>query len=245
MSKPELPRTTVRTGKPSANGRAAERHPCRLKAQWRCLGSQEENLHTAEVSDISHNGVAMIVNSRLERGHVLLVTLEGVPERLARPFLVRVRRATTRPGGSCSIGCTWVTKLDPEAVEALRESASSPQPVRTSEPPSPPSSGTDVPDRRPSPRRRGASVAVMVVRLNDPSEKIEGWVLDRSLGGLGLSMPRPFHTGTILELCPTHAPPGVRWVRARVKHCAPLGKRWRLGCQYIGTPTSEMLLLFG
>ena len=244
MSKPEVSGTTARTGTPPTNGRAVERHPCRLKAQWRRLGSQEDRLDTAEVSDISQNGLALVVNTCLERGNVLLVTLEGVPEQLARPMLVRARRVTARPGGGWMVGCTWVTKLDKEALQALREPVSSPQ-EGGAEPSSAPSNRSGLPDRRPSPRRRGASVAVLIVRPNDPSERVEGWVLDRSLGGLGLSVSRPFLAGTVLEICPTHPPSGLRWVRVRVKYCSPLGKQWRLGCQFVGAPSSEMLLLFG
>jgi hypothetical protein len=244
MSKPDIPRRAARTGAPPANRRQVDRHPCHLKAQWRCLGSEEDNLHTAEVQDISHHGVGLIVNDRLERGNVLHVTLQGVPERLARPFLVRVRRVRAHPGGSWMIGCTWVTKLDREALQALRESARPPQPGR-GELSSAPSPGSRLVNRRSSPRRQGASVAVLIFRPNDPSEKIAGCVLGRSLGGLSLSTSRPFLAGTVLQLYPTHASPGLCCVRVRVKHCSPLGKEWRLGCQFMGTATSEDLLLFG
>lgn len=244
MSKPDSPRLAAPTGTPQANLREVDRHPCHLKALWRCLGSPEDKLHTAEVQDISHHGVGLIVNGSLERGNVLLVTLQGAPERLALPLLVRVRRVSAHPGGSSMIGCTWVTKLDREALQALRESARPPQPGKYT-PTSVPSQESRVVNRRSSPRRQGASVAVQISRPNGPSETITGCVLDRSLGGLSLSVSRPFLAGTILQLRPTHASQGLCCVRVRVKHCSPLGKQWRLGCQFIETPSSEALLLLG
>jgi hypothetical protein len=244
MSKPDMHRLAARTGTPPANRREVDRHPCPLKALWRCLGSQEDNLHTAEVQDISHRSVGLVVTGRLERGHVLVVTLQGVPERLARPFLVRVRRVTAHPGDSWMIGCTWVTKLDREALQALRESARSPQPGG-GELSSTLSQGSSHLERRSLPRRQGASVAVLIFRLSDPAEKIAGCVLGRSLGGLSLSVSRPFLAGTVLQLRPTCDSQGVCSVRVRVKHCSQLGKQWRLGCQFMGTPTAAELLQFG
>ena len=244
MSKPDITRLAASAGTPSANRREVDRHPCHLKAQWRCLGSQEDDLHTAEVQDLSHHGVRLVVNGCLERGNVLLVTLQGVPERLARPLVVRVRRVTAHPGGGWIIGCTWVTKLDREALRALREPTNPPQ-LGGDELASTPSQGSSVVNRRSSLRRQRASVAVLICRPNDPSERIPGWVLDRSQGGLSLSVSRPFLAGTVLQLRPTHASPRSCSVRVRVKHCSPLEKQWRLGCQFMGTPTSEELLLFG
>jgi hypothetical protein len=239
-----MPRLAARTGTPAANRRELDRHPCHLKAQWRCLGSEEDNLHTADVQDISHHGVGLVVNGCLQRGNVLRVTLHGVPERLARPLLVRVRRVTAHPGGSWMIGCTWVTKLDQEALQALREAARPPQPGG-GELSSALCRGSSLVNRRSSPRRQGASVAVLICRLSDPSEKMAGWVLGRSLGGLSLSVSRPFLAGSVLQLRPSHASPGLCSVRVQVKHCSPHGKQWRLGCQFLGKPTSEELLLFG
>lgn len=244
MSKPDIPRLATRIGTPQANLREVDRHPCHLKAQWRCLGSQEDNLHTAVVQDISLHGVGLIVTGCLERGNILVVTLQGVPERLARPFLVRVRRVSAHAGGSWMIGCTWVTKLDREALEALRESAC-PQQRGGGKLSSASSQGSSVLNRRSSPRRQGASVAVLISRPNGPSEKMTGCVLDRSLGGLSLSVSRPFLAGTILQLRPSHASQGLCCVRVQVKHCSPLRKQWRLGCQFMETPTAEALLLLG
>jgi hypothetical protein len=33
-------------------------------------------------------------------------------------------------------------------------------------------------------------------------------------------------------------------VRVQVTNCSPVGRRWRLGCQFLGAPSPEVLLLF-
>src|SRR5438067_13902101 len=98
-------------------------------------------------------------------------------------------------------------------------------------------------ERRTSPRRAGASVTVCIA--GPLVGAFEANVLDRSIQGLGLSAPRPVARGTLLRVRPTHAPTHTPWVQVRVKNCQKRGLRWMLGCQFLQTPSWDVLLLFG
>jgi hypothetical protein len=244
--KPNTPLPADRAGTPFArNRRAAERHPCNLVAWWRRLGSPEDDLCAAGVWDITRNGVGLVIASRMQRGDVLLVTLQDPCGRFSQPLLVRVRRATAQPAGDWAAGCTFVTELGEGQLRALLGPASPPEPG----PECKPSPGLLRPngreERRSTPRRRGVHVPVLFVRPHNPAEVFEGEVLDRSGGGLNLSAPHPFSPGALLQLCPAPAPEGLPWVPVQIRHCSPEGRRWRLGCQFLGAPPTDVLLLFG
>jgi hypothetical protein len=236
-------RPADRTGAPSAgNRRAAERHLCNLVAWWRRLGSSADELCAAGAWDISRNGVGLVVASRLQRGDVLLVTLQDLRGRFSQPLLARVRRTTAQPTGDWAAGCTFVLERGEGQLRALLEPAMSPEP-------GPEGTGLLRPngskERRSTPRRRGVRAPVLFVRPQNPGEVFEGEVLDRSSGGLNLSVPQPFSPGALLQLCLAPAPEGLRWVPVQVRHCSPEGRRWRLGCQFLGALPTDLPLLFG
>jgi hypothetical protein len=246
MLKLNTSRPADRVATPAArNRRKAERHPCNLVAWWRRLASPAEELCTAGVWDISYEGVGLATASQLQCGDVLLVMLQDRRGRFSPPLLARVRRVTTQPDGGWATGCTFVTKLGEGQLGALLKFSSLPKPV----PGCKPSPGLLRPnhdrERRSAPRRWGGRVAVLLARPQDPAEVFEGEVLDRSQGGLNLSVPRPFSPGAVLQVFPAQAPEGLRWVPVQVRHCSPEGRRWRLGCQFLGALPSEILLLFG
>src|SRR5262249_40796987 len=100
-------------------------------------------------------------------------------------------------------------------------------------------------ERRTATSVRGGGVPIRVLRPQDPAEVYEAVVLDRPPGGLSVSAPRPFLPGAALQVCPARAPEGLGWVGVEVTSCSPEGWRWRLGCQFLGAPPPEVLLLFG
>jgi hypothetical protein len=71
-----------------------------------------------KVWDLSRRGLGLVVDVCLQRGDILGVVLEGLPERL-----VRVRRTTAQPGDSWLAGCMFITELGKEELQAVLASA--------------------------------------------------------------------------------------------------------------------------
>jgi len=100
-------------------------------------------------------------------------------------------------------------------------------------------------EKRTALRRKGPSVEVQVCdeHLSRPPET--GWVLDRSLGGLGLHVEREVPVGTVLKVRPCNAPPVAPWVEVEVRSCKTEGGILQLGCAFRKTPPYSVLLLLG
>jgi hypothetical protein len=108
--------------------------------------------------------------------------------------------------------------------------------------PSPPSAPTD---RRTSHRREGTDVEVLISDAEVKTTPVQGWVIDRSLGGVCLRAPTSFPVGAILSLRPCSAPSVAPWVQVEVKSCRQMVDAWEVGCQFLRTPPYSVLLLFG
>jgi hypothetical protein len=94
-------------------------------------------------------------------------------------------------------------------------------------------------------RRVGHAVGI---ELTDPEGKEapqQGWVEDRSLGGLSLLTPRPAAVGAVGSVRPCNAPRATPLVAVEVLTCVAQGSEWRLGCRYVKTPSYAVLLQFG
>jgi hypothetical protein len=93
-------------------------------------------------------------------------------------------------------------------------------------------------------RRTGNAVRVVV---RDGSHRpYEGFVIDRSAGGLCLTLGRHLAAGAALEVRAAAAPEGSPWVGAVVVHSAKLGAGvWRVGCHFTTPPPGAVLHLFG
>jgi hypothetical protein len=100
-------------------------------------------------------------------------------------------------------------------------------------------------DRRASHRRQGGSVLVDITDGEHQTESTQGWVMDRSLGGLGIEVAAPQPTGALLLIRPASATALVPWTQVEVRGCRREGDRWQLGCQFVRTPPYSILLLFG
>src|SRR5205807_1624549 len=99
-------------------------------------------------------------------------------------------------------------------------------------------------ERRSSLRRPGNPVAVLVASAQASTQPWEGWVIDRSRGGLRLAVPKPMAVGTLLKVRTTHDPECAPWVQLRVQRCRPRDGVWVLGCQFVQLPPINVLLLF-
>jgi hypothetical protein len=100
-------------------------------------------------------------------------------------------------------------------------------------------------ERRREPRHGGNPVPVLVREDEAAAEPYSAVVIDRSAGGLGLSLDRPLARGTLLRLRPTEAPDATPWVAVEVRNCWPDGPYWEVGCCFREAPAEDVLKLFG
>jgi CheY-like chemotaxis protein len=82
-------------------------------------------------------------------------------------------------------------------------------------------------ERRRWARRSGEPFKVVV------REEVEGWVKDRSQGGLGMWSDRPVAVDAVLYVRPAGAPETAPWVRVQVTHCRPQKDGWAVGCRFV------------
>jgi hypothetical protein len=97
-------------------------------------------------------------------------------------------------------------------------------------------------ERREGLRRQGVPVPVRV----DAPGSAGAVVIDRSTGGLCLSLDRAVPAGRVLRVRAENAPADSPWVAVEVRHCRPAeGRRWHLGCRFVERPPWNVLLMFG
>jgi len=100
-------------------------------------------------------------------------------------------------------------------------------------------------ERRGALRRGGNPVAILISDADARAEPSHGWVVDRSTGGLCLSVPEAVAEGSVLSVRTSNAPTTVPWVQIEVKNCRLVGKEYELGCRFVRTPPWSVMLLFG
>ncbi len=100
-------------------------------------------------------------------------------------------------------------------------------------------------DRRQALRRGGNPVPVFITDAEAEAKPVRAYVLDRSTGGLCLSVPEAIEPGTVLSVRAVNAPPATPWVKIEVRNCRPVGNEFELGCKFLITPPWSILLLFG
>jgi hypothetical protein len=68
--------------------------------------------------------------------------------------------------------------------------------------------------------------------------------MNRSAGGLAISVPESFPLGILLSVRIVAAPERTPWTQVEVKECQRLAGRWLLHCQFVQVPPPEVLVLF-
>jgi hypothetical protein len=100
-------------------------------------------------------------------------------------------------------------------------------------------------DRRGAARRPGKTVKVWITDADQTAEPFQGWIRDRSMGGLNIAVFRPVEINTIVSVRSVDADNVTPWIQLQVKRCsAPSEGRWELGCQFVRTPSYSQLLSF-
>jgi hypothetical protein len=99
-----------------------------------------------------------------------------------------------------------------------------------------------LPERRACRRRPGHPISVDILTADDVCGPAPAWVVDRSIGGLGLWADDAEQVGALLRVRATGASEGALVV---VKHCKSERSSWRLGCQFVGRVPWPLLRQFG
>jgi hypothetical protein len=100
-------------------------------------------------------------------------------------------------------------------------------------------------DRREAVRRDGAPVRVVLASPTFRNGVNDGFVLDRSTGGLRVAMSMAMAPGSTMQVRAINAPDNVGFVTVIVRSCRKNAEFYELGCEFEKTPPWSVLLLFG
>ncbi len=100
-------------------------------------------------------------------------------------------------------------------------------------------------NRRSLIRREGAPVEISVSCTAFQNTTQQAWVVDRSTGGLRLTIDKGISPGTTMRIMAVNAPKNTEWVTLLVRSCKPIDSHFELGCEFVQTPPWSVLLLFG
>jgi hypothetical protein len=106
------------------------------------------------------------------------------------------------------------------------------------------SSSSEGDERRSWPRRKRA-IQIIVQDAAGAGDPFPAWVMDRSVGGLGLSIDQPVEEGTILRVRRPGSTKDVPWVEVEVKSVRIKETTWEIGCQFTRSLTFDALMQFG
>ena len=98
---------------------------------------------------------------------------------------------------------------------------------------------------RAAPRRKGNPVPVMISNAGGTMDSFQGWVLDRSSGGLRVLVDQPVTVGTQLSVKPSKAHAGFPWIPIEIRSCQPERSSYALGVQFVEKPSWNELQAFG
>lgn len=99
-------------------------------------------------------------------------------------------------------------------------------------------------ERRTSSRRKGNPIQLRITRL-DNGELLEGWVVDRSTGGVRILLDQTIPIKTALSVRPVKAATNFPWIKAEVRSCKPERGGYSLGCMFLQKLTWGELQAFG
>jgi hypothetical protein len=100
-------------------------------------------------------------------------------------------------------------------------------------------------DRRGAVRRDGAPVRVLLSSSTFRNGVNDGYVVDRSTGGLRILIQTAIAPGSTLQVKAINAPDTVGFVTVIVRSCRKNAEHFELGCEFEKTPPWNVLLLFG
>jgi hypothetical protein len=100
-------------------------------------------------------------------------------------------------------------------------------------------------DRRGAVRREGQPVRVTLAATTFRNGTADGYVIDRSTGGLKVAAQVAVAPGTTMQIRAVAAPDTIGFVTLIVRSCRKTDSHYELGCEFEKTPPWNVLLLFG
>lgn len=100
-------------------------------------------------------------------------------------------------------------------------------------------------DRREAVRRDGTPVRVLLASPTFRNGVSDGFVLDRSTGGLRIAMSLAMAPGSTMQIRAINAPDTIAFVTVIVRSCRKNTDFFEIGCEFEKTPPWNVLLLFG
>ncbi|MFO0804533.1 MAG: PilZ domain-containing protein [Gemmataceae bacterium] len=100
-------------------------------------------------------------------------------------------------------------------------------------------------DRRGAVRREGAPVRVLLSSTTFRNGVNDGYVVDRSTGGLRILIQSAIAPGSTMQVKAVNAPDNIGFVTVIVRSCRKNSDHFELGCEFEKTPPWNVLLLFG
>jgi hypothetical protein len=100
-------------------------------------------------------------------------------------------------------------------------------------------------DRRETVRREGAPVRVLLASPTFRNGIGDGYVLDRSTGGLRVAMSIAMPPGSTMQVRAVNAPDTIGFVTVIIRSCRKNDDFFEIGCEFDKTPPWNVLLLFG
>jgi hypothetical protein len=100
-------------------------------------------------------------------------------------------------------------------------------------------------DRRGSVRREGQPVRVILAASTFRNGVADGYVIDRSTGGLKIAAQVAVAPGSTLQVRAVDAPDTIGFVTVIVRSCRKTDEHYEFGCEFEKTPPWNVLLLFG
>ena len=90
-----------------------------------------------------------------------------------------------------------------------------------------------------------APVRVVIASATFRNGACDGYVIDRSTGGLKIAAQSAVAPGSTLQVRAVDAPDTVGFVTLIVRSCRKTDDHYELGCEFEKTPPWSVLLLFG
>ncbi|OAI55116.1 hypothetical protein AYO44_02970 [Planctomycetaceae bacterium SCGC AG-212-F19] len=100
-------------------------------------------------------------------------------------------------------------------------------------------------EQRTAVRRKGNPVPVLLSNDGATIEPFQGWVLDRSTGGLRILVDQPVGVGTVLSVRPSKTHGSFPWIQIKVRSCKPERTSYAIGVQFVVKPAWGEMQAFG
>jgi hypothetical protein len=177
--------------------------------------------------------VCLILRRRFEPGAGLAIEVVGPNDAVPSILLARVVHVRAEAGGQWALGCTFVSPLSEEEVQALTGTARLDSLETGAETPS-------VEQRRQAPPR-GAHVVGIDFRGKLPG----GGTVECEIRNLDTQGHWPLPPGRTLGMRFHGMAVGDPVVTVRVDACRPVGDRWALECTFVGEVPAALLASAG